>query len=402
MRIGIYFGNSTPQAGGAHTLLVDLLKEVGEMATVSEHRYIVFCEPSASATTSLTVAEANIEVVPVSRPSRVATWLKYSLMRIMKFSPLARYVRRWPGPVERMARLHDVQLIWFVGSVEYEIPDIPFVATMLDLQHRLQPYFPEVGVREAWDAREHFFKYSLQRASFCVTGTETGKREIENLYQIPSSRIRVLPLPAPRFARNALPSTIDVRSRFGIDGEYVFYPAQFWAHKNHINLVLALVWLKEKRDVRISLVLTGSDHGNLSFVRQFVIGRGLTDQVIFPGFVSEEELIALYQQSLALTFVTYFGPDNIPPLEAFALGCPVIASSVSGAQEQLGENVIHVDPSDPESIAKAILSLHNDQELRSRLMAAGIERASKWTSLHYVKGMFELFDEFARVRRNWA
>jgi glycosyltransferase involved in cell wall biosynthesis len=322
-------------------------------------------------------------------------------MRLMKFSPLARHVRRLRGPLERTARRHHVQLIWFVGSVEYEIPDIPFVATMLDLQHRLQPYFPEVGVREAWDAREHFFKYSLQRAAYCVTGTETGKREIENLYQVPGSRIRVLPLPLPRFARNALPSTIDVRSRFGIDGEYVFYPAQFWAHKNHINLVLALVWLKENRNVRISLVLTGSDHGNLSYVKQYVTDRGLTDQVVFAGFVSEEELIALYRQSLALTFVTYFGPDNIPPLEAFALGCPVIASSVSGAQEQLGENVMHVDPSDPESIAQAILDLHADPELRSRLMVAGIKRASKWTSSHYIKGMFGLFDEFARVRRNW-
>jgi glycosyltransferase involved in cell wall biosynthesis len=402
MRIGIYFGNSIPQAGGAHTYLVDLLHEISQMAAVSEHQFIVFCDRSASAATSLTVAAANIEVVPVSRPSRVATWLKFSLMRLLKFTPLARYVRRWQGPVERTARRHHVQLIWFVGSVEYECPDIPFVATMLDLQHRLQPYFPEVGSRAAWDAREHFFKYSLQRAAYCVTGTGVGKKEIETLYQVPGSRIRVLPLPVPRFARNASPSTIDVRSRFGIDGEYVFYPAQFWAHKNHINLILALVWLKEQQNVRVSLVLTGSDHGNLSYVKQFVKDQGMTDRVVFPGFVSEEELIALYRQALALTFVTYFGPDNIPPLEAFALGCPVIASSVSGVEEQLGENVIHVDPSDPKSIAQAILQLHADQPLRSRLVAAGIERAGKWTSSHYIKGMFGLFDEFARVRRNWA
>ena len=56
------------------------------------------------------------------------------------------------------------------------------------------------------------------------------------------------------------------------------------------------------------------------------------------------ELIALYRHALALTFVSYFGPDNLPPLEAFALGCPVITSAIEGVDEQLGNAALYVNP----------------------------------------------------------
>ncbi len=52
--------------------------------------------------------------------------------------------------------------------------------------------------------------------------------------------------------------------------------------------------------------------------------------------------------------MTFFGPENLPPLEAFALKCPVIASNVSGSEEQLGDAAILVNPVNPEEIAQAI------------------------------------------------
>lgn len=401
MRIGIYFENYRPQVGGTYTYLADLLHEIGQIAHVSEHQVTIFYDSTSSGAMSLTVQAANIKVVSVPKPSRLLVWIKFSLMRFLKFSPLARHIRWWRGPLERAARKHEIQLLWFIVGTNYECPDIPFVATILDLQQRVQPFFPEVGSREVWDLRERFFRYSIQRAAYCISGTETGKQEIESMYQVPGARVRVLPLPAPSFARNARPTTIDVRGHFGIHGEYVFYPAQFWPHKNHINLILAIKWLREQKNVDITLVLTGADKSNYSFVKQFVKEQGLDKQVLFLGFVSEDELIALYRQALALTFVTYFGPDNIPPLEAFALGCPVIASAVSGAEEQLGKNAILVQPSDPASIGQAIWRLHSDAALREGLVKAGIERAGRWTASDYIRGMFSLFDEFSCIRRNW-
>ena len=123
--------------------------------------------------------------------------------------------------------------------------------------------------------------------------------------------------------------------------------------------------------------------------------------VAFLGFVPLEDLVALYRGAFALAYVTFFGPENLPPLEAFALGCPVVASDVSGAREQLGEAALLVDPRDPAKIAAGIKALHDDKDLRRRLIENGRARAERWTAKDFVREVFKTFDEFEPVRRCW-
>jgi glycosyltransferase involved in cell wall biosynthesis len=119
------------------------------------------------------------------------------------------------------------------------------------------------------------------------------------------------------------------------------------------------------------------------------------------GFVTRDDLIELYQKALALTYVSYFGPENLPPLEAFALGCPVIAADVDGAREQMGDAAIFVNPNSSDQIADAIIRLYRDDKLQSDLIAHGRVRATRWTADDFVKGVFKILDEFEPIRRNW-
>jgi glycosyltransferase involved in cell wall biosynthesis len=120
------------------------------------------------------------------------------------------------------------------------------------------------------------------------------------------------------------------------------------------------------------------------------------------GFVPRHDLILLYRYAAALTFVSFFGPDNLPPLEAFASGCPVIAADVPGAAEQLGDAVLRVNPKSPEQMAKAIYTLHQDDVLRRALIQRGFVRAKQWTGTDYVKSVFDILDDLAAVRRCWG
>lgn len=398
MRIGIYVGDFPPEEGGAYTFVTDILGSFLQIAGTSEHSFVVMCDPSSVHAVRQQIVSQNVSVVPVGKPRLLGK----SVARLKWFSPLFRWLWRRAGPVERVAQHQELQLLWFVGVGAYECPNMPYIATVWDLQHRYQPFFPEVSAKGGWDRREQFFSYFLRRAAYCLTGTETGKREIQHLYQLAEPRVRVFPLPTPKFVLQAPQSTLDIRSRFGIVNDYIFYPAQFWPHKNHANLILAVKWLRLHRGLDIALALTGADKGNLDYIKHFAEKEGVADRVHFLGFVSTEELIALYRQAKALTFVTYFGPDNIPPLEAFALGCPVIASAVEGAKEQYGDAVLHVHASSPEDIGKAVWQLHSDVALRATLVEAGFTAAEKWTSVDYLKGIFKLFDEFSAVRRNWV
>jgi glycosyltransferase involved in cell wall biosynthesis len=214
---------------------------------------------------------------------------------------------------------------------------------------------------------------------------------------VPSERIRVAPFPTPTFAG---PESVPNQPP-RLAGEYLFYPAQFWPHKNHANLLHALRLLRERDKLDLSLALTGSDKGNQPFVRDLASSLNLIDHVHFLGFVSREELASLYRHAFALTFVTFFGPDNLPPLEAFAVGCPVVASDVSGAREQLGDAALLVDPRSPEQIADAVLSLRRDPALRARLIQRGKDRASNVSARGYVDTILKWLDEFEPVRRCW-
>lgn len=84
-----------------------------------------------------------------------------------------------------------------------------------------------------------------------------------------------------------------------------------------------------------------------------------------------------------------------------SLECPVIASNVSGAKEQLGDAALLVDPKQPEEIALAIKSLWEDSILRQTLIKRGLERADKWTTNDYVKKLFSVIDAFEPIRHCW-
>ena len=219
---------------------------------------------------------------------------------------------------------------------------------------------------------------------------------------MPPDRIKILPFPTLSYVLD-LKNTedIDIDDRYDIPKDYLFYPAQFWPHKNHANLLLALKKLKEEYALDLPLVLVGSDKGNEAYIRNLADEMGLSAQVFFLGFVSTVELVALYKNAFALTFMTFFGPDNLPPLEAFALGTPVIASDVSGAKEQLGDAALLVDPKNPEQIAETIYTLYNNPQMRRELIEKGLYRVDKWNAHDFVRGVFSIVDDFEPIRRCW-
>jgi glycosyltransferase involved in cell wall biosynthesis len=305
------------------------------------------------------------------------------------------------NPLEKAVREHRIDLLWFVSNWTEKV-SIPYIATVWDLAHRLHPYFPEVSVTGwKWGARERHYRELLPRAAGVITGTSAGKEEITKYYQVPERLVHVVPFPTPRFAL-APTAGEEVAETKELPEKYLFYPAQFWPHKNHVGLLLALKNLREQYGLDFHLVLTGSDKGNLEYVREKVEELGLADRVVFFGFVETNFLREIYQRAFALVYPTFFGPDNLPPLEAFALGCPVIASRVEGAEEQLGDAAILFDPKNPEEMAGRIRDLHDSPARREEMIRLGRERALRWTAADYVERVFSIIGDFEPVRRCWS
>lgn len=388
MRVGILLGNFDPTAGGGHTFQSEVFDALLAIGAQSRHSFVLLCHPEAA---------ARLPAKPLPNAEVLALDADTAARRRTLFGRSKPATRS----LDERLRAAGVEFVWQLGAPG-QVLEMPYMVVVWDLQHRLQPWFPEVSANGNWQHRDTLYTAVLGRAAAVIVGTEAGKSEVERFFRVDSSRILIMPHPTPRFADADLATKRPIREKYGIAGDYLFYPAQFWAHKNHVNLLLTLELLQKRFGKLLSVAFVGADHGNLAHVKATAERLGLTERAHFLGFVPREDLIDLYREALALSYVTFFGPENLPPLEAFALSCPVVASDVAGAREQLGNAALFVDPTSPEQIAEAVMQLANENGLREKLIEAGKKIAEARTPQGFVKGALAFLDRFEAVRRCWT
>ena len=401
MNIGVLLSEMTPEAGGGYTFEREVFAALSRLDVGGRHTFHVITPHAIE----LPAGAPHLKLIEIPRQRRFVERMR-NLVR-KTYRVLTKKGRRELRRAKKVSWRERFLLSCGMDMLWYPTPsvvtmEIPYITVVWDLQHRLQPYFPEVSLNAEWDLRERHYSQVLRRATYVVTGTEAGKREIENFYGVPGERMRILPHPTPEFAFEAPTGDDDaVLARYGIGRPYVFYPAQFWPHKNHVGLLEAVKILRERHGLAVDVVLVGSDKGNRAFIAETAERLGLAERVKFPGFVSQHELVVFYRNALATTYVTYFGPENLPPLEAFAAGCPVVASDVSGSEEQLGDAALRVDPRDHGAIAAAIHRVHKDAALRASLVERGRARAMRFRPDDFVRAVVAMIDEFEPVRKTW-
>lgn len=404
MKVGLYIHDYVPVAGGGYTFQREIIRAISELSHQSAHQFSLLAHPHNSFFNQSNLFN-SIQLVPIEQPSPHSETTTPHQKRWNKFG--RKQVA--PAPTEHQGlsafdhtvRKHQIEFVWFLTPA-YELADVPYIATVWDLQHRLQPWFPEVGNLAEWNGRESYISVYLRRAAYIIVPNAAGKEELHLFYQIPKNRIICLPHPTPRLVSITADEEQEILKKNGLVPGFLFYPAQYWPHKNHANLLYGLKILKEIHQLILPAVFVGSDKGNIDYLKKLTVDLGMESQVHFLGFVADSEMTALYKSALALVYLSFFGPENLPPLEAFSVGCPVIASRVSGASEQLDDAALLVSPTDADEIARAIKSLMDDPRQRELLVARGFERAKKATSIDYVSQVLALLDEFAPIRRAWG
>lgn len=393
MRIGVVVAQASATNGGGFTFEQEVLHALKEVVGKAAHEFVVLAPQAIAQSVAAGLAGSGLPVHTV--PAREGR-LTRTLMREVEF---VRSHWHRPSDIDRVATELGVDFIWFLSAAP-DRTELPYMTVVWDLQHRATPWFPELSAGGTWDGRESYHRWFLQRATRIITGTKVGRDQLVQFYQIPPENILILPHPTPRFVASNPGDQTDVLRKFGLPENFILYPAQFWPHKNHANLVLALDVLA-KRGRKFCLVLTGTDKGNRSHIEALCDRLGLRDSVRFLGFVEQADLVQLYRKAAALAYVSWCGPENLPPLEAFSNGCPVVVTRIPGSEEQLGGAAEFCDPADPDDIARAILNVVDDEALRTRLIAAGKQRAERFTPFDYVAGATKFFDEFEAVRRCW-
>jgi len=236
MKVGLYIGDIHPSDGGGYTFVIELLSALNRMRKLCNHELII-CHDEGDERIArmfpefprLNIGREKGSVITVGE--RILGSLPTVFQRVYrKVRPPTTLT--WEDRVFMRAAIQFIICIlpWKVSSM-----NIPFAVTIWDLQHRNNPWFPEVSQLHEWDKRESVSR-TLQRASMIYTGTQQGCKEITSYYQVPQEHIKVLPFATPIFALEAAkrPLRPECLSKFGLSSEYIFYPAQSWPHKNHV------------------------------------------------------------------------------------------------------------------------------------------------------------------------
>jgi len=388
MKIGIYTTDVPESLGGGFVLRDDL--ERAAIGLKGRHQFELVTTPPPDP-----VADLRFPVRPVRK-----------ICRLVGIPYETKYIVTPPRQrleAEILRRKFD--LLWF-NNFDPLYLGVPYILNIFDLQHRLQPWFPEVSANGQWEHRESVWADGARRAAAVTVGSQEAKEQLCHFYGVPLDNVWVLPFPTPQKAidistgKTGAPPRVDVRSKYGLKRDFLFYPAQFWPHKNHVNLLHALAILRQ-RGREMSLVLTGSDHGNQAYVESIARELNIADLVHFCGFVPYEDILSFYFDARALAYVSFFGPENLPPLEAMALGCPVILSDIPGVRSLHGDGPVLVQPRNPQSIADGIeYVLDHPDQMKVRIKE-GKNVAAQDDSERYMVSFQRMLDELQPIRRCW-
>lgn len=299
---------------------------------------------------------------------------------------------------------NKVEVLYYLMQSGRMVPSYPFISTNWDVGHLSTQMFPEFLESITRNNRFSWYTNGIHESLAVFAESEAGRKELIEYTGINPSKVMVVPMIAGDIINMKIDdfSQRQILKKCGLQTlKFFIYPAQFWPHKNHINLLKAFKELR-KSNPNISLVLTGSDKGNLNYVERFIAQENITG-VINLGFVVLEELFTFYKNALGLVMPTMLGPTNMPPLEALNLDCPVICSNFEGHREQLGECAIYVNPLDSNEIFRAMDKLLNLEYRRELLHKANqFKSKTRFTHQNAMRMLDENFKLISRYRKNWG
>lgn len=283
---------------------------------------------------------------------------------------------------------------------------IPYIVTVLDL-------IPLVCA-DIYQAEMPGWRFRLARwlelrairgAAMILAISECTARDVERLLQIPPEKIRVTPLGVDQqfYQERSVADIEKARAGYGISDRrpLIGYVGGIDARKNVPQLVrifssLLSAWT-ERNGARPLLLIAGRIGGDRNYpaLVSLIKELGISEDVVLPGFVPDDDLRAILQSARVFVFPSLYEGFGLPPLEAMALGVPVMAQKNSCLPEVLGESAYWFDAQNVEASTVLLRDLLCNESLRLSKVAEGRRQAARFTWERMSSLTYRAYEEYA-------
>jgi glycosyltransferase involved in cell wall biosynthesis len=249
-----------------------------------------------------------------------------------------------------------------------------------DVQAKLKGYNQRLAFRRH---RRESMPDSMKRADKIIAVSEYTKQTMMQTCNIPEEKIAVVyhgisscftPVKDKQLIKKAM-------DKYGIRNRYLLYVGKLDPLKNLERLLEAFAEIRKKSATLgdYELVLAGPKTWFSEVLKYRMTKSGLDRDIIMTDYVKDEDLPLLYSGAELFVFPSLFEGFGIPPLEAMACGCPVIASNVCSLPEVLGQAALFVNPYSVEEIVEVISTVLSNPSLRGEFQNKGITHAKQFS-----------------------
>lgn len=267
----------------------------------------------------------------------------------------------------------------------------PTVVTIHDVAYL---HYPEEFLKRDLYQLRNWTRYSINQASRIIAVSKTTKKDVMTFYKVPEKKVEVVYNGFEKEIDDSqIPSGIEEIDN-KIKPPYLLYVGTIQPRKNITALIRAFSQLS-KEHPELHLVITGKRGWLFDQIFKEARDLYLDNKIIFTGYVSDEELVYLYQKAFCFVLPSYYEGFGIPVLEAMSFGCPVIASFSSSLPEVGGEAALYFDPADYKDLADKVKLLYDDKSLAKELIRKGRERIKQFSWNTCAKETLEILKNVA-------
>lgn len=320
--------------------------------------------------------EVDILQTPRSKSALDPT-LPSQAFRTVQVTPENPFVRV-PWSIPRLVRREHVDVLHMTYNAPPWLSSSALVISVHDLAYRLYPQYYSLRVRLLLSL---LVPLSARRAERVVTLSENSRQDIVRECGVSAEKVIVIPAAAPPEFRVVGDSARlgTVKARYDLHKSFVLAVGNLEPRKNLVRLVRAYAALRQSGAISHQLVIVGQAHWQGSAIGREVNELGLSEEVVFTGYVPTDDLVTLYNTATVFVYPSLYEGFGLPILEAMSCGTPVITSNVASMPEVGGEAALLVNPRSVEDLAQALGRVLADETLRHELKEKGLHQASQFS-----------------------